>query len=79
LRGCAFDWLNYIKETDNVHFTLWSRIKPHFKYNYNIQIQTMNNVWDFSKPKHKVYDSPANLKWEVSKLINNVSSTAAEY
>ena len=51
LRGPAIDSLNYIKDTENV--TLWSRIEPHFKAYYDIQIQTVDNMWDFSKLKHE--------------------------
>ena len=32
----------------------------------------VDNVWDFSKLKHKDKDTPADLILEVSKLINNV-------
>jgi hypothetical protein len=39
----------------------------------------VDNVRDFSKLKHKEKDDPADLKLEVSKLINNVSSTAPYY
>jgi hypothetical protein len=39
----------------------------------------VNNIWDFSKLKHKEPGDPANLKLEVSKLINNVCSTAPIY
>jgi hypothetical protein len=76
LRGKAIDWLNYINDTERVDVTLWSAIEPHFKSHYDIQVQTVDNVWDFSKLKHEERDDPADLKLEVSKLINNVSSTA---
>jgi hypothetical protein len=79
LRGCAIDWLIYIQDAENVDVTFWSRIEPHFKSPYDIQIQTVDNVWDFSKLKHEECDDPDNLKLAVSKLINNVSSTALEY
>ncbi len=79
LRGKAIDWLNYIKDTERVDITLWSTIEPHFKSHYNIQVQTVDNVWDFSKLKHEERDDPADLKLEVSKLINNVSSTAPDF
>ena len=62
-----------------IDVTLWSTIEPHFKLHYDIQIQTVDNVWDFSKLKHEKRDDPADLKLKVSKLINNVSSTAPEY
>jgi hypothetical protein len=39
----------------------------------------VDNVWDFSKLKHEDRDDPADLKLEVSKLINNVSSTAPDF
>jgi hypothetical protein len=39
----------------------------------------VDNVWDFLKLKHKERDNPANLKLEVSKLINNVSSSAPDF
>ncbi len=78
-RGGAMDWLNYIKDTGEVNITLWSSIEPHFKTHYNIKIQTLDNEMDFSKLKHKECDDPANLKLEVSKLINNVSFTALDY
>ena len=79
LRGKAIDWLNYIKDTEQVNITLWSTIEPHFKSHYDIQVQTVDNVWDFSKLKHEERDDPADLKLEVSKLINNVSSTAPDF
>ena len=79
LRGKAIDWLNYINDTEQVDITLWSKIEPHFKSHYDIQIQTVDNVWDFSKLKHEERDDPADLKLEVSKLINNVSSTAPDF
>jgi hypothetical protein len=75
LGGKAIDWLNYIKDTERVNITLWSTIEPHFKSHYDIQVQTVDNVWDFSKLKHKEQDDPADLKLEVSKLINNVIQT----
>jgi hypothetical protein len=75
LRGKAIDWLNYINDTDQIDILLWSRTKPQFKPHYDIQIQTVDNIWDFSKPKHEEKDDPADLKLEVSKLINDVSST----
>ncbi len=53
LRGKAIDWLNYIKDTEQVNITLWSTIEPHFKSHYDIQVQTVDNVWDFSKLKLK--------------------------
>jgi hypothetical protein len=79
LRGKAIDWLNYIKDTERVDVTLWSTIEPHFKSHYDIQVQTVDNLWDFSKLKHEERDDPANLKLEVSKLINKVSSTAPDF
>jgi hypothetical protein len=79
LRGKAIDWLNYIKDTEQVNITLWSTIEPHFKSHYDIQVQTVDNVWDFSKLKHEERNDPADLKLEVSKLINNVSSTAPDF
>ena len=79
LRGKAIDWLNYIRDTELINVTLWSAIEPHFKIHYDIQIQTVDNVWDFSKLKHEDKDDPADLKLEVSKLINNVASTAPDY
>jgi hypothetical protein len=39
----------------------------------------VGNVWDLSKLKHEEQDDPADLKLEVSKLINNMSSTAPHY
>jgi hypothetical protein len=62
-----------------MNITLWSTIEPHFKSHYDIQDQTVDNVWDFSKLKHKERDDPADLKLKVSKLINNVSSTAPDF
>ncbi len=79
LRGKAIDWLNYIKDTERVDITLWTTIEPHFKSHYDIQVQTVDNVWDLSKLKHEERDDPADLKLEVSKLINNVSSTAPDF
>jgi hypothetical protein len=40
LRGKAIDWLNYIKNTEQIDISLWSRIEPQFKSHYDIQIQT---------------------------------------
>ena len=79
LRGKAIDWLNFIKDTERVDITLWTTIEPHFKSHYDIQVQTVDNVWDLSKLKHEERDDPADLKLEVSKLINNVSSTAPDF
>jgi hypothetical protein len=39
----------------------------------------VDNAWDLSKSKHEERDDPADLKLEVSKLTNNVSSTAPDY
>jgi hypothetical protein len=39
----------------------------------------VNNVWDFSKLKHEENDDQVDLKFEVSQLINYVSSTAPDY
>jgi hypothetical protein len=79
LRGKAIDWLNFIKDTERVDVTLWSTIEPLFKSHYDILVQTVDNVWDLSKLKHEERDDPADLKLEVSKLINNVSSTAPDF
>jgi hypothetical protein len=79
LRGKAIDWLNYIKDIERVNIALWSMIEPHFKSHYDIQVQTVDNVWDFSKLKHDERDDSADLKLKVSKLINNVSSTAPDF
>jgi hypothetical protein len=79
LRGNAIYWLNYIKDTEQIDILLWSRIEPQFKLHFDIQIQTTNNMWDFSKLKHKERDDPADLKLKVSKLINNDSSTAPDF
>ncbi len=57
----------------------FSRRDPHFKSHNDIQIQTVDKVCDFSKIKQKECDDSANLKLEVSKLINNVISTAPKY
>jgi hypothetical protein len=51
----------------------------HFKIHFDIQIQMVDNIWYFLKRRYKEGDYPAYLKLEVSKLINNVSSTAPEY
>ena len=67
------------KDTERIDVTLWSTIEPHFKTHYDIQVQKVDNVWDFSKLRHEERDDPADLKLEVSKLINNVSSTAPDY
>jgi hypothetical protein len=69
LRGKAIDWLNYIKDTERINIALWLTIEPHFKSHYHFQVQTVDNIWDFSKLKHEERDNPANLKLEVSKLI----------
>jgi hypothetical protein len=53
LRGCIFDWLYYIKYKENVNVSLWSKIKPHFESHNDIQIHTIDNLWDFSKLKHE--------------------------
>jgi hypothetical protein len=79
LRGKAIDWLKYMKDTERVNVTLWSKIEPHFKSHFDIQVQTVDNVWDFSKLKHEERNDPADLKLKVSKLINNVSSTAPDF
>jgi hypothetical protein len=39
----------------------------------------VENIWDFSNLKPEEKDDPANLKLEVSKLINDVSSTAPDF
>jgi hypothetical protein len=50
LRGKAIvDWLNYIKDTEQIDISLWSRIEPQLKLHYDIQIQTVENIWDFLK------------------------------
>jgi hypothetical protein len=51
LWGKAIDWLNYIKDTKQIDISLWSRIEPQFKTHYVIQIQTVDNIWYFSKLK----------------------------
>ena len=62
LRGKAIDWLNYIKYTQQIDILLWSRIEPQFKLHYNIQIQTVDNLWDFSTLKLEERNDPAELK-----------------
>ena len=57
---------------------LLSEIEPHFKTQYDIKIQTVDDVWDFSKLKCIERDDPADLKSWVSKLFSNVSSTPTE-
>ncbi len=73
LRGKAFAGSTTLKTLKG------STIEPHLKSHYDIQVQTVDNVWDFSKLKHEERDNPADLKLEVSKLINNVSSTAPDF
>ncbi len=46
LQGKAIDWLNNIKDTEQIDISLWSRIEPHLKSHYHIQIQTVDNVWE---------------------------------
>jgi hypothetical protein len=36
LRGKAIDWLNYIKDTEQIDILLWSKIEPQFKAHYDI-------------------------------------------
>jgi hypothetical protein len=79
LEGKVINWLNHIKDTEQIDISLWSRIEPQFKSHYDIQIQTVDNVWNFSKLNHEERDDPAGLKLKVSKLINNISSTAPDY
>ncbi len=50
---------------------MWSRMEPHFKTQYHINILTVDKVWDFLKLKHGEQDDLADLKLEVSKLISN--------
>jgi hypothetical protein len=69
LQGKAINWLNYIKDTEYIDISLWSRIKPKFKAHYDIQIQTVDNIRDFYKLKHEEYDDQAGFKLEVSKLM----------
>jgi hypothetical protein len=35
-RGKAFNWLNYIKDTEQIDILLWSRFEPQFKSHYDI-------------------------------------------
>jgi hypothetical protein len=79
LQGKPIYWLNDIKDTELIDISLWPRIETQFKSHYDIQIQMVDNVWDFSKLRHEDHDDPADQKLEVSNLINNVSSTAPDY
>ena len=79
LRGLAIDWLNHTKDTLDVDVSKWTNIEPEFITYFNIKTQTVDNVWDFSKVAHEGKDTPAKLMIEVSKLINNVASTAAPF
>ena len=77
LRGLAIDWLNHTRDTVDVHISKWTNTEPEFITYFNVKTQTVDNIWDFSKLTHEGKDSPAKLMLEVSKLINNVGSTAA--
>ena len=79
LRGLAIDWLNHTKDTLDVDISKWTNIEPEFITYFNIKTQTVDNVWDFSKVTHEGKDTPAKLMIEVSKLINNVASTATPF
>jgi hypothetical protein len=46
LQGKAIDWVNYINDAEQIETSQWSRIEPQFKSHYDIQIQTVDNVWD---------------------------------
>ena len=52
---------------------------PEFISHFNVKTNMVDNVWDFSKFKQEDKDTPLDLMLEVSKLINNVSSTAASF
>ena len=52
---------------------------PEFISHFNVKTNMVDNVWDFSKLKHEDKGTPVDLMLEVSKLINNVSSTAAPF
>jgi hypothetical protein len=47
LRGKVIDWLNYMKDTEQIDISLWSRFEPQFKSHFNIQIQTADNIRTF--------------------------------
>jgi hypothetical protein len=59
LKGRVIDWLNYIKGTKRIDVRHWSTIKPHIKAHYNVQVQTVDNMWSFSKLKQEEHDDPA--------------------
>jgi hypothetical protein len=64
LREQGVDWLNYIKDTERFNVTFWSRIEPNFESHYDIQIQIVDNEWDFSILKQKEHNSSADVKLE---------------
>ena len=66
-------------QTQDVDILKWTNIEPEFIACFNIKTQAVDNVWDFSKVAHEGKDTPAKLMIEVSKLINNVASTAAPF
>ena len=53
-------------------------IKPEFMKPFNVRTSIVDNIWDPTKLKHKK-DDPANLMLVVSKLINNIGSTAPAF
>ena len=63
----------------DVDISTWTDIQPEFIMHCNVNNSLFNNVWDFSKLKHEDKKTQADLILEVSKLINNVGTTATPF
>jgi outer membrane lipoprotein-sorting protein len=59
--------------------TKLSTFEKHFIKHYGIEIQTVDNVWNFLKLKLYEKDNPYELELKVTKLINNVGISAIPF
>ena len=59
LTGKAIDWLNHTRDILGDNISTCTNIEPKFILYFNVKMNTVNNVWDFSKSKHKDKNAPA--------------------
>ena len=74
--GKAIDWLNQTRDTLNVDISTWTNIQSEFIKHFNVKTSTVDNVRDI---KYEERANPADLMIGVTKLINNIGSTAQPF
>ena len=69
LRGKALEWLEFVRDTEGKDVKLWTVIAEAFKARYDLDIDTITNVWDLTDLKHEEKQDPRELAVKVGKSL----------